>query len=261
MAARQPTPQTTAFGSEVTRLREELGISRSELASRIPISTSYVSQVERGVTRCRRDMAESLDGALGTTPALAEAWDKVLKQAAYPNFFRDYPAAEASASLLRAWEETFVFGLFQSEAYMRAQGLAEDVFEGRMRRQSAILQREQPPTIAVVLSEVVFLRQVGSPEVMKAQCAQLLDVSDLDHVILQVAPVAYYRRVSGSFNLATQQDGRDLLYLETTVGGVTSSDPADILYVQKVFPSLTARALDPEASRAHIRKVISERWT
>ncbi|GAA1535134.1 helix-turn-helix transcriptional regulator [Actinomadura kijaniata] len=261
MATRQPTPQTKAFGQEVSRLREEAGITRSELASRVPISTSYVSQIERGVTRCRRDMAERLDAALGTTPALAEAWNQTLKRAAYPKFFQDYPEAEATASLLRAWVENFVLGLFQTEAYIRAQGVSEDVFDGRLRRQRTVLERENPPTIAVVLSETVLLRSVGGPQVMKAQCERLMEVSGLPNVILQVAPIAYYRGVSGSFVLATQQDGRDLLYLETTPGGVISNDPAEILHVQKVFPTLSARALDPESSRRHIEKVISERWT
>ncbi|MBO2448712.1 helix-turn-helix domain-containing protein [Actinomadura barringtoniae] len=260
MAARKPTPQTRAFGEQVTRLRTETGLTRLALAEQTAVSRSYVAQVERGVTKCRRDYAVRLDSALKSGTVLADLWDRSLARSNYPAFFASYPQAEATASLLRAWEATYVFGLVQTEDYIRAQGVSINTFDGRMRRQS-VLERETPPTIAVVLSASVLLRCVGSPEVMRAQCESLIAFSERDNVVLQVAPVAYYRGISGSFNLATQEDGKDLLFLETTVGGVTSNDPAEILHIQKVFPALQARSLNPEASRDHIRKVISETWT
>ncbi|MGI5163774.1 helix-turn-helix domain-containing protein [Spirillospora sp. CA-253888] len=261
MATRQPTQQTRAFGAEVARLRQEAGITRTELAARTSVTSSYIAQVERGVTRCRRDFAARMDSALGTGTDLVETWDSLLKSSKYPKFFADYPRAEASAVLLRAYEENYVMGLFQIEEYIRALQIPDDMFEGRLHRQAVVLGRGQPPTIAVVLSETVLLRPVGGTDVMRKQCEHLLKVSEWENVTLQVAPIAYYRRVSGSFNLATQDDGQDLVYLETTPGGITSSEPADILHVEKAFTTLQARALDVSASQQEIRRVIDERWT
>lgn len=91
MAARKPTRQTISFGQEVTRLRNEAGLSRLDLAKGAAVSRSYIAQVENGTTRCRRDFATRLDQALGTDTMLTDAWDDIVKSSAYPKFFTDYP--------------------------------------------------------------------------------------------------------------------------------------------------------------------------
>ncbi|MFC6878530.1 MULTISPECIES: helix-turn-helix domain-containing protein [Actinomadura] len=260
MAPRKPTAQTIAFGAEVTRLRIEAGLTRLELAKRACVTRGYIAQVENGITRCRKDFAERLDKVFSSGTALADLWDDILRSAAYPKFFRDYPAAEATAVLLRAYHETFVFGLFQTKAYARTLLLDDNDFEGRMRRQ-AVLKSENPPTIGLVLGEAALYRQVGSPQLMREQLDYLVEVSQWENVTLQIAPTAHYRGVSGSFDLATQEDGAELLYLETSVGGHTSSDRADILHIVKAFTLLQARALSADDSRELIRKVALERWT
>ncbi|GAA2629753.1 helix-turn-helix transcriptional regulator [Actinomadura fulvescens] len=259
MTARKPTPALKAFGSEVTRLREEAGISRAELARLATVSRSYISQVENGATRCRKDFAERLDEVLDTSTALADGWEDLLRTTPYPQFFADFPMAEGSAVLLRSYQETFVYGLFQIEEYMRALLTREADFEGRMRRQ-AILNSKSPPVISLVLGESTLYREVGGPDVMNAQLERLLEVSEWENVTLQVARTAHYRGISGSFTLATQENGDELLYQETTTGGMTSNDRADILFVVKVLTALQGRALSVADSREFIRKVASDRW-
>jgi transcriptional regulator with XRE-family HTH domain len=260
MAARKPTRQTISFGQEVARLRTEAGLSRLDLAKGAAVSRSYIAQVENGTTRCRRDFAIRLDKALGTDTTFADAWDDILKSSAHPKFFTDYSLAESTAALLRAYHETFVYGLFQIEKYARTLLPADNAFEGRMRRQ-LVLRSDAVPTICVVIGEAVLLREVGGPAVMREQLEFLLEISRWENVTLQVAPTAYYRGISGSFDLATQATGEELLYQETSTGGVTSDDRDDILHIVMAFATLQAKALSADASREFIRKVISERWT
>ncbi|TDD72154.1 XRE family transcriptional regulator [Actinomadura darangshiensis] len=260
MAARKPTRQTISFGQEVTRLRHEADLTRLELADRAAVSRSYIAQVENGTTRCRRDFAIRLDEALGIDPTLTDAWDGILKSSAHPKFFTDYSVAESTAALLRAYHETFVYGMFQTERYARTLLPTDGAYEGRMRRQQ-ILKGENAPTICVVIGEAVLLREVGGPDVMREQLAYLLEVSEWENVTLQIAPTAYYRGISGSFDLATQATGEELLHQETSTGGVTSGERDDILHIVKAFSTLQAKALSADASREFIRKVISERWT
>lgn len=260
MASRKPTPELKAFGAELRRLREEAGITRAELAKRASVTSSYIGQVETGATRCRKDFAERLDQALQTGSALTDAWDDLLRSRGYPRFFRDFPKAESSAALLRAYEGTFVYGLFQIEGYARILLATDADFEGRMRRQ-AILEGKNPPTISVVLAESVLLRAVGDNALMREQLEHLVEMSLRENITLQIAPTAYYPGISGSFNLATQATGDQLLFLDTTTGGLTSNDPADVLHVVKAFTMLQAQVLSADDSRQHIRKVVSERWT
>ena len=260
MAARKPTAQTIAFGAEVARLRQEVGISRLELAKRAAVSRSYVAQVENGTTRCRRDFAARLDKALDTGTTLADAWDDILKSSAYPRFFADFPQAEASAAFLRAFENNLVYGLLQHEDYAQALLVDEEAVTARLRRQ-AILNGSKPPTLCVVLDESVLHRAVGGPEVMRRQCEHLLAMSELEHVNIQIAPVAYYPGVHAPFTMATQENGDEVVFLTTLNGGHTSTDPADTLYASKAFATLQAHALTVAESRSLIRKVLKERWS
>ncbi|MFB4310652.1 helix-turn-helix domain-containing protein [Actinomadura sp. GTD37] len=216
-AKRKPSPALKAFGADVRRLREDAGITRTELAKRIAVTPSYISQVESGNTRCRKDFAQRMDQALGTDDQLAAAWTKHLRSAAYPKFFSDYSEAEASAELLRAYEATFVTGLLQTKEYAHVLLPAEIALEARLKRQQ-ILLRESPPRLVVVMDESVLMREVGGPVVMRAQCEHLLQMTEQENIIVQIAPIAYYRGVSGSFNIATQPTGEELVSLETSVG-------------------------------------------
>ena len=260
MAARKPTHQTIRFGQEVVRLRHEVGLSRLELAKHAAVSRSYITQVENGTTRCRRDFAIRLDMALGTDATLTDAWDAILKSSAYPKFFADFPEAEASAAFLRAFENTLVYGLLQNEDYARALLVDDVAVTARMRRQS-ILCGDNPPTMCVVLDESVLHRLVGGPEVMRSQCEHLLSISDLEHVTLQIAPIAYYPGVHAPFTLATQENGDEVVHLATLNGGHTSKEPVDTLYASKAFATLQAHALSVAESRNLIRKVLKERWS
>jgi transcriptional regulator with XRE-family HTH domain len=259
MATRKPTPQTIAFGQEVTRVRKERELSRIELAKRAAVTRSYIAQVELGTTRCREEFAKRLDHAMDCAPTFTDAWDDLLRSAAYPKFFTDYPKAEATAALLRAFEVTAVYGLFQTEAYMRALLDSEQAVEARLKRQ-AILKRKLPPKISVVLSEPVVFADVGDPAIMKAQCEHLVEIAQMDNVALQIAPTGRYWGLAGSFNLATQPTGEELLYMANARGGVTTSDPAEILPVVSTFSFIQAHALCADESIEFLRKAVAK-WT
>jgi transcriptional regulator with XRE-family HTH domain len=259
VAQRKPTPELRRFGAEVMRLRQDAGLTQNALAQAVNVTRAYVAQVEAGTTRCRRDFAERLDSALGTETTFVDAWDERLKSIGYPRWFVEYPDAEKTADLLRAYETMLVYGLFQTKAYIHALVLSEAACEGRLRRQT-VLKRKEPPLISVVLAESVLWTCMGSADVMREQCEHLLVVSQWDNITLQIAPTAYYRGLGGPFNLATQSSGEDLLYMPTTRGGITSNDREDILPIVGAFSALQARALNADDSREFLRKAVV-RWT
>ncbi|GAA0284674.1 helix-turn-helix transcriptional regulator [Actinomadura nitritigenes] len=260
MAARKPTSKTVAFGAEVTRLREEAGLNRTELAARSAVTRSYISQVESGRTKCRRDFAERLDKALDTGTALVDAWDELLRSSSYPKFFADFPCAEASADALRAFETRLVYGLLQTEAYASVLMNSDEAVRERMQRQK-VLTKPYAPTVFVVLDESVLLREVGSAEIMREQLEHLIDMSERDNITIQIALIGYYRDARAPFVIATQPDRSEIVYLESNIGGETSAEPRDLALVSEAFSRLQAAALSPMASVELMRKVVRERWT
>jgi len=259
MAHRKPTPETLAFGAEVARLRTLARLSRAQLAKMVPVSVSYIGLIETGCTRCRYDFAQRLDGTLDSGTLLADAWDDLLRGTGYPKFFTDFAKAENAAVLIRTYQAMVVYGLMQTEAYARILVITDSAVEGRMKRQ-ATLTKEDAAVACVVMDESVLYRLVGDREVMREQLEHLIAMSMQPNITLQIAPLGYYRGVHGSFTLATQPNGADVVYLSHTNGGNTSHETGDILPIVKAFATLQARALSPEASRDMIRKVLDERY-
>ena len=58
------------LGNRIKRLRKELGISQKELAERIGVSNSRVSNWEQGINRPDADILSRLCSALQTSPSL-----------------------------------------------------------------------------------------------------------------------------------------------------------------------------------------------
>ncbi len=260
MPVRKPSPKLRAFGAEVTKSREGAGLTRTDLAIRVAVSRSYVSQVESGSTRCREDFAKRLDDALSTGEALVKAWHQHIRETGYPKYFADFSTAEGTAALLRAYETRLVYGLLQVEAYARVILRSEEAVQARMRRQD-LLTKEGAPTLFVVLDASILLRQVGSREVMREQLEHLIAMSARDNVILQIAPIAYHRDARASFTIATQADRSEAVYIETAVGGETSTEVSDLSSANETFSRLQAHSLSAGQSVEMMRKVVRELWT
>ena len=256
-------PEFLGFGAEVRRLRKAAGLNQQTLADLVNVTRSYITQIESGRTRCRRDLALRLDRALKSGPTLVEAWDELLesiKSDKYPEFFANFPKAEQSASMLRAFEERIVYGLFQKEAYARVLLGDEGAVKNRMRRQE-ILSQTPGPTVSVVMDETVLYREVGGKETMREQLEHLIELSCRDKIILQISPICYIRNVWTPFAIATLPDQRQVVYTDNAYGGETTTSPRHVALVNKTFVMLQAEALNVRDTRALIRKVIDERWT
>ncbi|MFC0042367.1 helix-turn-helix domain-containing protein [Actinomadura rayongensis] len=261
MAARRRTNHVLkAYGSFVRGKREETDLNIAQLAKRLQVSASYVSQVEAGVTRCRRDFSERTDKALDAKGEIIKKWDEMVRNASYPAYFIDFSHAEQAATLLRVYESQLIYGPFQTADYAKVLLGKEDLIQARLARRG-MLDREDAPLVCVILDETILYRQVGSREVMRAQIEHLIEISHHDRVHLQIAPIAYYRGVFGSFHIATQLDRTEVLYEEKTADAVTSTKAGELVMANEAFMTLTTRALNLEDSRAFLKKVLEEKWT
>ncbi|WP_329521607.1 helix-turn-helix domain-containing protein [Spirillospora sp. NBC_01491] len=260
MADKKIDPELLSFGAEMKEQRLRAGLNQAELARLVNVTRSYIGQVERGDTRCRLDFTERLDKALQCGKTLADAWEELLRASKYPKYFVNFPKAEGTATQLRAYEAYFVYGFFQKEDYARALLADEEAVDTRMSRQS-LLTRDPLPMVSVVMEESVLYRQVGTAKTMREQLDFLIEASHRDKVNIQIAPFAHYKGVRGSFHIATQPNRSEVVYVEKATGGETSTDPADLTYVNELMVTLQAQALNVTDTRTLLRKVMTERWT
>ncbi|MEV4252344.1 helix-turn-helix transcriptional regulator [Spirillospora sp. NPDC049652] len=251
------------FGQGVRRFRLCANLNQEELGKLTNVSRSYVTLVETGRTRCRRDYAERTDEALHARGEIIQAWDDLLqefKAARYPAYFGNFPRAESTASMLRTYDEHLIYGLFQTEAYARAVLRDETNVKSRMMRQE-ILFRDPPPAVYAVMEESVLYREVGDASTMRHQLDHLCELSSMENITLQVLPVIYVRNARASFAITTQLDQRELGYTDKAYGGETSSHAEDLAKLNETFARLQGEAFNVRETRAFIRKVSDQRWT
>ncbi|MGI5167903.1 helix-turn-helix domain-containing protein [Spirillospora sp. CA-253888] len=262
MATVQPTPGTLRFGATVNEHRENAKITRAQLAAKFPVSPTYVGRIIKGTARCTRENAVKLDGFLNAGGEIIESWKRYVEGSDLPRALTDYSESEGSAVMLRSVQVMYIDGLLQTEAYARALLVSENEVQERLKRQE-ILTCQNPATLCVILDESVLYREVGSPEVMHEQLKYVLEVSERNNVVLQVARYSDYRglAINASYALATQVDMTGVGFMETAVHGENVRSHKILSKLANAFAILQGRALNIADSQLFVRKVLEERWT
>ncbi|MDR6979635.1 hypothetical protein J2X68_006372 [Streptomyces sp. 3330] len=158
-----------------------------------------------------------------------------------PNWFSGYVSLESGARTLRTYEPHYVTGLLQTPRYARA--VLGGGFPGepdadlrrrvdlRLRRQS-LLTGDAAPTLWVVLEEAVLHRVVGGPEVMREQMDRLLEVSELDHVSVDVVPFTAGAHLGAcapfTYFRFEEPELPDIVYTEILSGAVYLDQRSDV---------------------------------
>jgi transcriptional regulator with XRE-family HTH domain len=253
-----------------------------EAAASAGISPSHLSRVERALVGVRvpavRALLEAYGANASTVANLLEVAQTSTQRGwwhryagSIPDEYATYIGFESDASRIWNFELISIPGLLQSDGYTRSilQGgvarLTEEEIERRvevrMRRQ-ALLHREDPPALWVVLDEAAIRRQVGGAETMAEQVNHLANVAVLPHVDVQVIPfgAGAHPGAPGGFVILGFADpaDRDVVYIETMAGDLYPEGDAEVQGAAQAFDRLRAMALSPDDSASMIRDVAKE---
>jgi transcriptional regulator with XRE-family HTH domain len=176
---------------------------------------------------------------------------------------------EARAHSLRYWAPVIVPGIIQTPAYaeelftamrLSPQKIAE-FMKIRLGRQ-AILTRDDAPDTTIVVWEHVLSHQIGTREVMRDQCARLLEVSDFPTVALHILPADNGANpgLGGAINLAATDDAPELLLSDGLVTDQLSQDPLVVRKARATFSIVRADSLNRADSRTRLTEAV-ERWS
>ncbi len=262
-------PALAMFADELRAARAKAGLSRDELAALISYSGSLVCLVENMTRVPTLAFAQRLDEALGT-PGTFERMQEHVRAAPFPAWFRGWVEAERAATSLRTWHPTLLDGLLQTEDYARAllstrMGASDDEVEqmvaGRMGRQ-AILHRDQPPLLWVVLDETVLRRPIGGRQIMAKQIDHLVEMAQRPNVLIQVIShgAGAHEGVNGAFIIADCKNAPSVVYLETALTGLVVDNPEDVAAVTLIYETLRGEAL-PRARSLEMLKEVAKSWT
>ncbi|MFI6038769.1 helix-turn-helix domain-containing protein [Streptomyces sp. NPDC051315] len=264
----------TALGKMLKRLRERKGLTQKEFGQLVGYGPDAISSMERGVRLIRPEVLERADALLDAGGMLADAIPEVREamgrtRTRHPEWYRSYAALEAEARELHFYANQGVPGLLQTENYARAVFsrrrplLDEETIEkriaDRLSRQQ-VLDKWPPPMCSFVLEEVVLDRPIGGRAVREAQLKQLLRISDLRNVEIQVMPTSIedHPNMGGAFNLLTPQRHPQVAYTEIQEYPRLITDPEEVRKIVDRHGMIRAMALPPRDSRALIDKKLGE---
>jgi Domain of unknown function (DUF5753) len=217
------------------------------------------------------DVAQRCDEALETGGTLTRM-HRLVAGEAYPAWFRPFVELEKTATSLRSWQPMIVDGLLQTEDYAQAvlraarphdrDEVIEQLVTARTDRQ-AVLLRDDPPRLWVVLDEGVLTRPVGTQAVMAAQLDRLLTAGRYPWVTIQIMPLSAgaHPGLLGPFVIAGFASGPDIAYLDNALTGQVVERAEDVAHVVALYDTIRAEALPPRASADLITNVVRTIWT
>ena len=272
--ARATSTARHELGNELRRLRGDR--RGADVAAALGWSESKLSRIETahtGITEL------DLDRLLTTYGVRVEDRDRLRELArrgrarawwtpyrsSVPDPYDEYVALEAEAVLISEWEPQVVPGLLQTDEYARAVievgadvGAAETIQRRlalRMARQ-AVLTREPPPMLRIVLDEAVLHREVGGPEVLRRQLARLVEASERPGVELLVLPFSAgaHAGMTEPFMVLEFAAGTraPVVHSEGLTGGLFRVTPTDVDVYRDALSDLRERAMSAETSRTAI---------
>jgi transcriptional regulator with XRE-family HTH domain len=265
-----PTVRRRRLGSELRRLREAHSFKLDEAADKLGLAASTLSRIETGKAPTRTAYLTAMFDMYGVVdPGQRQVLLEMAREghrkgwwAVYddvlPTGFDVYVGLEAEATGLRVFEDQVVHGLLQTEEYARTvmttvrrrqQPRAIDrAVELRMERQK-VLTREDPLQLWCILDEPVISRMIGGREVMRAQLAHLLEVSQWPNVTLQVLPLAggVHPALNGPFCILEfpERSDPEVVYTEGVAGHAYLERDSDVRVCAEVFDLLRAAAASP----------------
>jgi transcriptional regulator with XRE-family HTH domain len=269
------------LGAQLRRLREAKRISLEEAGNVIRASHSKISRLETGRVGFKdRDVADLLTFYGVTDEKEREALRALASRANSPGWWNDYSdvlphwfapyvGLEEAASQIRAYEVQFVPGLLQTDDYARAVTMLgysnpreiNRRVSLRMARQ-AVLTRQDPPSLWVVLDEAVLRRPIGGPSAMRAQLKHLIEMSQRSNVTLQIVPfnAGGHAAAGGPFSVLrfAEFDVPDVVYLEqlTSAQYLDKQDVVDSYMA--VMERLCIEAATPANSVKTLRSLLRD---
>jgi len=257
------------FVVQLRRFRHDRGLSQAQLAERINFSPGLISMVETLQRTPTADFTAACDAALDTGGALSSLLPMIMRDR-YPKWFQSFVRLEEEARSIHEFEVQLVPGLLQTAAYARAvlatawppapsAAEADRRLSARLARQ-ALLDRDDPPLLSVVLDESALRRPVGGSAVMAEQLRHLAVIAARPHVHLNVLTYAQSATapLDGSFTVVETVHGEHIAYVEATGGGQLLPDPTDVERLTKTFEGSLGEALSSSESIDYVDRLRKE---
>ncbi|GHJ32459.1 MULTISPECIES: helix-turn-helix domain-containing protein [Streptomyces] len=278
-----PTVLRVVLGKRLQDLREKAGLSFEQAGRALDVTHATIRRMEKAEVGLKLPYVEKLLRTYGVTdPEEVEGFLSLAREAnkagwwhrfrdVLPEWFNTFVSLEVEANLIRAYEPHYIPGLLQTEDYARAVLRAgmphapETEIERnvalRMERQ-ALLTRDNPPMLWVVMDETVVRRPIGGAETMRAQISRLIEEAEAPHVRLQIMPfdAGPHPAMYGPFHIFRFPipELPDIAYTETLVSGSYFDQRDDVSAFLEALDRMCAQAAPAQTTQAILSRIRKE---
>jgi Domain of unknown function (DUF5753) len=274
--SRDPGTDLGAFlGRQLKEIRVEAGYkSQDEFAPALSKDRSVVGKAESGEYPPAEAVLSDwlsicgIGGRLQTVLLGVARFARMRDGGPVKVWFLGWVDAEGTAHTLRVWQPIIFPGLIQTEAYARelyaVAGFSEDQIseyvQARLSRH-AILDRPDPPSVVIVLDEVVLHRLIGSPEVMRGQLAHVIELSKRPNMHIHILPsrTGANAGLGGPIHLATGTGTPEVLLVGALIEDQVTLEPQQVRKASATFDAVRGDALNRADSRNMLMEAL-ERW-
>ncbi|WP_433598690.1 helix-turn-helix domain-containing protein [Nocardia sp. CA-135953] len=271
------TQAKEALGARLRELRQDAGLTGTELAYRAGWHQTKVSKIEYGKTKptdedirawcTHTDTENQIPDLIATLRNIEVAWLEWRRVLGTGTKRRQQAAIklEAKTGVMRVYHPFLIPGLLQTAEYAEGvlrsvvefQQVPNDVDEGvskRMERQQILYRRDH--RFHFVIAEQALHTTVSNDQAMFGQLDRLLAVVGMPRVALGIVPTEAPYRVSMT-NFTIFDNSR--VMIETVTAELTVTQPREIALYGRAFDILAGQSVTGEAARALINKALDVR--
>jgi len=277
VVGQNPTVRQRELGKRLRQLREERGLTITDIAKDLMVSATKISRLETGTRppnpRDVRDLCRYYgldDAAADELMGLARGAREQVWWTQYEDLKLDpYLRLEQEASAITSYTTYYVPALLQTEEYTRtiirtiAPKMDSDIYEqrveARMLRQQ-VLMKERPPRYWVLLDEAVLHRDIGGRAVMVAQLDKIMEAQRVGKAVVQIVSFNACSCVAQDsnfilFEFAAESNLSPVVFIEGLTGNQYHERKADIDRYREAIELLRGSALRSEESVLRIDQV------
>ncbi|MFF5016401.1 Scr1 family TA system antitoxin-like transcriptional regulator [Streptomyces sp. NPDC001165] len=262
----EPSDSLKAFGAAHKAFRKRAGYTQEQYAPLVGYQPATIASIEQGRRFPPRAFVERAEKVLDAFGVLREVYKHATREKGLASWFRQWAELEEQAISLYTWENRFVPGLLQTEAYARTlfseripmfgDSEIEAQVSARLERQS--LLKDRPNTLfSFIVEEHVLRRLTGGADVMREQIEYILEATEPRNVEFQVMPMSrgFHAGLNGPVQLLETPENEWLAYSEGQENGQFIVKPNTISVLHMRYAKLRSQALTPEDSRSLLERM------
>ncbi len=250
------------FGRELARIRESAGITQGNLANQVGISSSHISNLEKGNRTPKGSVVPDLDEALDQEGRLVRLWEDLTGNGR-PVWLEELADLECDAVSIVESQTVMFPSLLQTEEYARAAittlspwltpKMIEASVQTRVERAERFVSSQEPIHWAVIDHGAVT-REMGPDDLFKAQLSHVADLIERGRVAVQIVK-GRHPGLMGPFKIISPRSAPDVVYAESAHSGQIIDSPEDVRRFRLAYGAVQAAALSLEESTRLIAKM------